>query len=604
MVITAYLPALKSGFIWDDDQHVTGNQAVMSAGGLREIWLQPESSPQYYPLAHTVFWLEYHCFGVRPLGYHLINILLHALNAVLVFFLLKRLSLPGAWLVAAVFALHPVHVESVAWVSELKNVLSGFFYLSALLAYFRFDDPENGGGQRRFSQYALSLFLFFCALLSKTVTASLPVAILLILWWKRPKLASKDVLPLLPMLLAGAGMGLVTIWMEKHHVQAVGDDWSLSFIGRLLVAGRAIWFYLAKLAWPCNLTFIYSKWNVDTARPGLYLFPLAFFLLSASLYYLQKRIGRGPLAGVAFFAVSLVPALGFFDVYPFRYSYVADHFQYLASLGVLTIIIGAGVSWFRGHQSYHRTVGLPAAVLLLAALWTLTFRQTRIYHNSETLWQDTIAKNPSCWMAYNNLGIYYLQKGNQDQAEVCFQKAVLIDPGKVDQRSSLGLLHLSKGSLPEALDDFKKATILAPDDSRTHYNLGQTYIQMDSLPQAEAELKKAISINNNYAKAHCNLGIVYHKQKKYSLAEQELKLARALNPSLYQADYYLALIFWGRCKRAEAEAGFLWVLKIQPDFPEAEYDLGRLYLEMGRPREAEAIFRGLQQRHPGFIEIE
>jgi tetratricopeptide (TPR) repeat protein len=481
-------------------------------------------------------------------------------------------------------------------------VLSGFFYLSSLLVYLRFGAPAGDARPGKFSLYILSFFLFICALLSKTVTATLPVAIGLILWWKRPKLVIKDIIPLLPMLMAGAGMGLVTVWMEKYHVKAAGDGWSLSFIERLLVAGRALWFYLAKLVWPHRLTFIYPRWNIDPANPAHYIYPAAFLVLLAFLYFLRRKIGRGPLAGAGFFVVSLIPALGFFDVYPFRYSYVADHFQYLASLGIIAVITGTGCSWLLRRQQYRKTAGLPAAVLLLAALGTLTFRQSGIYRDIKTLWQDTLAKNPACWMAYNNLGIYYLQQGNQDQAEGCFQKAVFVDPGKADHRSNLGLLHLSQGLLPEALADFKIAVRLEAEDSRTHYNLGQAYLQMDSLPQAEAELKKAILLNIDYAKAHCNLGIVYFKQKKYSRAELELKIARALNPGLYQAGYCLALTCWNRGKTAEAEAEFLRTLQVQPDFPVAEYDLGRLYLELGRRREAEARFRSLRQKHPEFIE--
>jgi Tfp pilus assembly protein PilF len=599
--VAAYLPVIKAGFVWDDDQHVSGNQAVTSAAGVKDIWLRPEASPQYYPLVQTVFWLEHRFWGLDPLGYHLVNLALHALNALLVFCLLRRLSVPFPWLGAAVFALHPVQVESVAWVSELKNLLSGFFYLAALLAYLDYDDPAKGRSGGRFPVYILSFFLFVCALLSKTITASLPVAISVILWWKRPRLSLKDAVPLVPMLAAGTGMGLVTVWLEKNHVQAFGAEWSLGFIERVLVAGRALWFYLAKLAWPFHLTFIYPRWQVEANDPTQYIYPAAFLVM---FYLIRHKAGKGLLAGAGFFVISLIPALGFFNVYPFRYSYVADHFQYLASLGIVSGVAGiAGWLANRASQQVRKAV-IAAVAVMLSVFGVLTFRQSMIYRDTETLWRDTISKNPGCWMAYNNLGIYYLQQGEEEKAEACFLKAVSIDSSKADQRNNLGLLHLSRGLLPEALGDYKEAVRLDPNDSRTHYNLGLVYLQMDSLPQAEGALKKAVLVNSGHAKARCNLGLIYLRQKKYNMAEQELKLARALNPELYQADYYLAKCRSQRGDLSGAEALLLRVLQKRSDFPDAEYDLIQIFLKTGRTSRAQAGLRSLRERHPEFFETE
>ncbi|HOW19171.1 MAG TPA: O-GlcNAc transferase, partial [Phycisphaerae bacterium] len=332
LALAVYIPAMRGGFVWDDDDYVTENRTLRSLDGLGRIWFDIRATPQYYPLVFTSFWLEYHLWDSRPGGYHVVNILLHGTSAVLLWLVLRRLAVPGAWFAAAVFAVHPVHVESVAWITERKNVLSGVFYLSAALVWLRFAglDCPRAAEPRRRSLYAIGLFLFACALLSKSVTASLPAALLLVLWWKRGRIARGDFLPLVPFFALGAVMGLITAWVERHHVGAEGAEWALSAAERCLIAGRALWFYAAKLIWPVRLTFIYPRWPIDSGVWWQYLYPIAAVAAIGLLWGLRRRIGRGPLVAVLFFAITLAPALGFFDVYPMRYSFVADHFQYHA----------------------------------------------------------------------------------------------------------------------------------------------------------------------------------------------------------------------------------------------------------------------------------
>jgi Flp pilus assembly protein TadD len=599
LVLAAYFPALQAGFIWDDDQYVTGNLTLRSPAGLRDIWLKPEATPQYYPLVHTLFWLEYRMWGLWPAGFHLVNILIHGANALLLFLLLRRLSVSWAWAAAALFALHPVHVESVAWVTELKNVLSGLFYLSAMLAYFRFDPPQDDGPPRQFGYYALALLLFLCALLSKTVTATLPAALFLVMWWKRPRLKPSSLLPLLPMLAAGGAMGLLTAWLEKHHVQAQGAEWALSFPERIMVAGKALWFYAGKIFWPVKLTFIYPRWEINGSEPWQYLYPAAFAVLVCGLYLLRNRIGKAAFTAVAFFAVSLVPALGFFDVYPFRYSYVADHFQYLASLGLIAGLAGYSGYWIGRHKSRVKGVSAVAAVSVMVTLGTLTFRQSGIYRDIRTIWRDTITKNPGCWMAYNNLGHLYLRENDRELAEQCFLRAVELDPSRTDQRNNLGLIRLYQGRLAEALSDFGKAAAIDPGDARIRYNRGLAYLQMDSLSQAEREFKQTVLLEDRHSFAHCNLGVIYLRRQEYRLAELELLRSLEFNPGMPQAHYNLAMLHRIRGDRARAEQEYLAALKSMPDFPQALGGLGELYLETGRKREAEVIFRRLNLQYPG-----
>ena len=349
-VLFVYQPAWHGGFIWDDDAHVTRPE-LRSWHGLYRIWFDLGATQQYYPLLHSAFWLEHKLWGDATLGYHLVNILLHATAAVLVALILRRLAIPGAYLAAAIFALHPVQVESVAWITELKNTLSAVFYLGAMLVYLRFDQT------RKTPLYWWALGLFVLGLLSKTVTATLPAALLVIFWWRQGRLSwRRDVVPLLPFFGLGAAAGVLTAWVERKLIGAEGAAFELTIIERCLIAGRAIWFYLGKLVWPAELIFIYPRWHVSQAIWWQYLFPAAALLLLAVLWGLRRR-WRGPLAGLLFFVGTLLPVLGFCNVYPFIYSFVADHFQYLASLGMITLA-SAGVALLLERW---RLWGRPAA---------------------------------------------------------------------------------------------------------------------------------------------------------------------------------------------------------------------------------------------------
>ena len=329
-VMAAYYPAWHGGMLWDDDGHITRSD-LRSAAGLGRIWFDLKATQQYYPVVHSVFWLQHRLWGDDMLGYHLVNIILHGLSAFLIAVILQRLSVPGAWLAAVIFALHPVHVESVAWVTELKNTLSGVLYLSAMLVYLRFDQA------RKRHLYAGALALFVLALLSKTVTATLPAALLVIFWWRRGRLEwRRDVRPLVPFFVIGAAGGLLTAYVERTLIGAQGAEFQFTIVERCLIAGRAIWFYLGKLFLPINLMFIYPRWQVSQAVWWQYLYPAGVLVLLAALWRMRKR-SRAPLAAMLLFCGTLFPVLGFFNVFPFRFSFVADHFQYLASMAVIAL---------------------------------------------------------------------------------------------------------------------------------------------------------------------------------------------------------------------------------------------------------------------------
>ncbi len=367
--LIAYQPAWHGGILWDDDYHLTP-VVLQSLHGLWRIWFQLGATQQYYPVVHSTFWVLHQIWGDDTFAYHLLNICLHATSACLVAVILRRLSVPGAALAAVIFALHPVHVESVAWMTELKNTLSGVCYLLAALVYLRFDATRD----RR--SYVLALALFVVALLSKTVTSTLPAALLVVFWWQRGRLAwRRDVWPLAPFFVIGAAAGALTAWVERTVVGAQGADFQFTFIERCLIAGRVIVFYLGKLLWPANLTFIYPKWQISQAVWSQYMYPFAVVVILAGLW-LWRRRSRAPLAAALFFIGTLVPALGFVNVYPFHFSFVADHFQYLASLGIIALVSAGVIEIARRWRISEQRATLAAVIVLGAPLAVLTWQQS------------------------------------------------------------------------------------------------------------------------------------------------------------------------------------------------------------------------------------
>jgi protein O-mannosyl-transferase len=521
--LLAYLPAIRGGFIWNDDDSVTTNSTLRTPDGLWHIWSDVHATPRYYPLVHSTFWLEYQLWELDPIGYHLVNVSLHISAAMLLWLILRRLSVPGAWFAAAVFAIHPVHVESVAWITERKTVLSGVFYLLSALSciqFFELDTPHPAG-LRPWKAYSAALFFFICALLSKTVACSLPVAILVLLWWKRARLNTGDILLLVPMLIIGAAVGLTTAWLEQHQVAASGTNWGLSSLDRCLLAGRALCFYSAKLVWPGSLTFIYPRWHIDSRAWWQYLYPAAALAALAALWLLRRRIGKGPFAALAFFAVTLAPALGFIDVYPMRFSFVADHFQYLASIGPIVLLATALTRCFArpllAGADPADTPPLPAPgskagfvliVAVLAVLGSLTWRQGFMYTDSETLWRTTLARNPSAWLAHSSLARLLLAREEPAEADFHCHEAVRLNPDDANAANALGVLYQIQGHTAEAMDMYRRCLQLKPNHVYAHANLGRLLAAQGSLDESAAHLETAVALDPDDVKMQINLIVV------------------------------------------------------------------------------------------------
>jgi tetratricopeptide (TPR) repeat protein len=567
VTLLAYLPVLHGGFLWDDNFHVT-QPDMQSVEGLKRIWCEVGATQQYYPLLHTAFWVEHQLWGDAVLGYHLTNILLHAAAACLAVAVMRRLALPGACLAGLVFALHPVCVESVAWISEQKNTLSTVFCLGSALVYLRFDQ------ERRPSRYFLALGLFVLALLTKTVSATLPAALLVVFWWQRGRLHwTRDMRPLLPWFGLGATAGLLTSWVERTFIGAQGADFSLTVLERCLLAGRVIWFYLGKLVWPADLIFIYPRWVIDAAVWWQYLFPLGVVALVAGLGMVARR-QRGLLAGFLIFAGTLFPAVGFINVYPFIFSYVADHFQYQASLGII-VPVAAALTLAAGRlPSAVRWLTPVGGGVLLATLGALTWRQCDIYRDAGTLYRATLARNPACWMAHTNLG---------------------------------DLLSRIPGRLPEAIAHFEAALRINSRDVNAHNNLGHAFAETPGrLPAAIAEYEAALRIDPRFAPAHNNLGIVLEKiPGRLPEAIGHLEAAVRLAPDAAEMRDNLGVALLKIPERApEATAQFEAAVRLNPGSADMQNNLGVALAKIpGRLPEATAHLEAAVRLNPRSAEM-
>jgi protein O-mannosyl-transferase len=594
--LVAYLPALRGSLLWDDNMHVT-RVDLRSLQGLWRIWFDLGATQQYYPLLHSAFWLEHRLWGDAVLGYHLTNAALHAASACLVVLIVRRLSIPGASLAGFIYALHPVCVEAVAWISEQKSTLSAVFYLASALTYLHFDRT------RRRSQYVLAFGLFLVALMCKTVTATLPAALLVVFWWQRGRLEwRRDVLPLSPWLAVGAAAGIFTAWVEStpRLIGAQGSQYALTWLQRLLLAGRVPWFYAWKVMWPANLMFVYPHWTIDPGISWQYVFPIGLAALAVALGLLARK-NRGPLAGFLYFAGTLFPVLGFLNVYPFRYSYVADHFQYLAALGII-VPAASGLTVLARRIPPPKVAVIAVPALLLTTLGAATWRQSATYQDYETLFRASLARNPGSAFLHNNLGVILMSSGREREAVGQFESAVRLTPDSADYHVNLGLaLAQMPGRMADAMREYQTALRIDPHFPAAHLNLGLAWTSMPGrLQDAIAEYQKAIAEYQTVARtepslweAHFNLGLAYAQiPGRESDAIAEYQTALRMKPDSALSHFHLGNTFHKIGRLLDAIAEYQASLSIDPDVPEVHYELAYALAQVpGRVPEAIAECR-------------
>ena len=601
--IIAYLPVWHAGLIWDDRSFVIDNPLIHRADGLYQFWFSTQPV-DYYPVTSTMLWVEWRLWGANPLGYHVVNVLLHALSAVVLWRVLRGVKLPGAWLAAAIFAVHPVNVESVAWIAERKNALAMVFFLLSLLCTLRFDPvpvasdgaPQDPGVQRRW--YWLSLAAFLLALLSKTVVAPMPLLLLGLAWWRRGRVERRDLWRSLPFFAAAVGVGLISFWFQAHR--AIGTDIvrTDSFWARLAGAGWAVWFYLYKAALPVGLSTIYPRWQIDGGQWWSYLPGLLVLAVLVTCGRYRRSWGKGPLLGLGYFVVMLLPVLGFLDIGFMAMSLVADHWQYFAIIGPISLAAAAIAMLARSPRPERRSPAVAMGGALLLALGVLTWRQSAIYADPATFWRAAITANPDAWLAHNNLGSAIFEQGQVDEAIAHFQRALEIQPDYARAHYNLAGILREKGQLDQAAIHFQRALEIQPAYSMAHYNLGEILRQEGRLDEAIAHFRRAVEIRPDYADAHKALGATLLRKGEMDEAIIHLQRALEIRPDGAEDHNNLAGVLWQQRRVGEAIEHYHKALELRPDYALAHHNFGKLLQQEGQVQEAIAHYQKALEIQP------
>jgi tetratricopeptide (TPR) repeat protein len=595
VTFVAYQPTWHAGFIWDDDLLITDNRMVQARDGLYRFWFTTEAL-DYYPLTSSFWWLQWRLWGRNAEGYHAANVLLHAANVLLIWIILRHLRIPGAWLAALLFAVHPVNVASVAWISEQKNTLSMLFFALSILCYLRFDE-EN---ERYW--YGFSLAAFLLALLSKAAVVMLPVVLLGCVWWLRGRLRSRDWLRAAPFFALSILLGLTTVWFQYHRALNGQVVRASGLFSRLAVAGLAPWFYLSKAVLPLDLCMVYPQWNPAAWGWSGWLPGIALAGGVALLWWKRDGWGRPLLFGFGYFVVMLFPVLGFFDQSFHQYSMVADHWQYYSIAGVAALAAAGAVALgSRLHREQLQVVG-PVAGVVVIVLGTLSWQRCLVFRDQETLFRDNLLHNPLAWVAHYNLGVALAQTGKTGEAIAHYEQALRIKPGFVEVHYNLGMALAQTGKTGEAIAHFEQALRIKPDFAKAHNNLGMALAQTGKIEEAIAHFKQALQVNPDFAEAHGNLGIALAHVGRLPEAIVQYGQALRINPDFAEAHGNLgnALVQAGRVP--EAILQYEQALRIKPDYAEAHYNLGDAFLREGKISDAIGQYEQALRLNPNFAE--
>ncbi len=532
LIFIIYIPAIKAGYVWDDVM-VYDSPVLRSGSGLVKIWTDSSAVPldgRYWPLVYTTFWAEYHLLDISchllhfmpsptsPMGYHIDNILLHVLNTFLLWWILSELALPGAWIAAAIFAVHPVHVEAVAWVMERKGVLSTAFFLGSFGTFIKFIKEKH------WALYVCSILLFLMALLSKPVTVVLPGVILIWTWWKYPNEWKKILLYLIPFIGGACIIGELTVWLGQRRQVLLFE---LSFLQRFLIASRSVCFYAWKLIWPVPLMTIYPQ--VFPTTWTAWLFPLFIVCVLVILYLAKNQIGKGPLVAVLFFIVSLIPTMGFVNYSFMAYSFVADRYQYVPSIGLIALF-SAGIVKFLDTRYLKLVV-----TGLLLVLGTLTWQQAETYQNMETLFRYNLEVNPQAWAAHSNLAVALGDRGKYAEAVEHITIVIHHNPKDAGAYFNLGHMLEEEGKLTEAQDALLKSISLEPQGVQARDALAIVKFKQGKLDEALSCLNQAFLIQPDFAEGHNTLGVILGQQGKWDEAIQQFTVALKIKPDFTEA---------------------------------------------------------------------
>src|SRR5213593_433128 len=521
----AFLPTLQNQFVnWDDPRNFLENPHYRGLGWTQLRWMWTTHLGHYIPLTWMTFGLDYLLWGMNPLGYHLTSLLLHAANAVVFFFVVRRIltrALPSpserghalvvaAGFAALVFAIHPLRVESVAWVTERRDVLSGLFYLSAILMYLR--ACERGARGRGW--YWAAVGLFAGALLSKSMVVNLPFVLLIldvyplrrlggfVGWCSEP--ARRIYIEKIPFVLLAAAASAIAV-MAQSSVHAAASLAQLSVPGRLAVSAYGLSFYLWKTVAPLNLSPLYEL------SPTVNLVAMPFILsyglvlaITAIVLAFRRRVPGLPAVWLAYVVV-LLPVLGIFQSGP---QIAADRYTYLAGLG-WAILAGAGLLFSLGRSKTGTLTTSPivgVAMCLVVGLGVLTWDQVKVWHDSEKLWTHVLAMDPQSSIAENNLGVARAGERKLAEAVEHYQRALQIRPEHAGAHYNLGNALARQGKLTEAIEHYQQAVHIKPDHADAHNNLGNALARLGKLTEAIEHYQQAVDLKPDSAEAHNNWG--------------------------------------------------------------------------------------------------
>lgn len=591
LAVTSYLPALWGEFVWDDFL-LMKLEAVSRWGGIWQIWFDPVAAyvhrdaveGHYWPLLYTTFWLEHKLWGFNPLGYHAVNLLLHFVNTALLWHLLLRLHIPGAWFAAAVFAVHPLHVESVAWIISRKDLLSAMFYMGAFFMWIRFTEASRG------RQYATALALFGAALLCKSIAVTLPAALLIFHWWKNGRVTARDMVRVVPFFLLSLAITGFDTWFYKSKT-ALSFDYSI--YERLLIASKALWFYGEKLLWPVDLAVIYPRWEIDATEPLAWLFVVATAAVTSLLWVMRGRVGRGPMACALFFAVTLFPTLGFIDYSYMGHSFVADRYQYLAGIGAIVLFAAAAVWTVQRIPAAPRWAVSGAGMVLIASLGIASWNQTGVYRNEVSLFKHVISLNPDSWGAHQNAGMALLRLNEFEEAEGHLRRSLEIFPFNPKAFRNLGEALKGQERYEESLRWYGAAAGLEPDEPLNHLGIGTALLTLERYPEAVSSMKRSLELQPDPVMVpmiHSFMAQAFRRMERHEEADRHFNLGVKLsmemktpNPgAIFSRGEDLRM----RGLHEESLRWYLSAIEIQTDFALAYAGMGDSLYKLGRYAEA------------------
>ncbi len=650
LTVAVYWPARNGDFIWDDHAWLWNGRTTVDDDGWHRAWYTDDNT-DYWPLTATAFWVQYRLWDTEDtryepdagFGYHAVNMLLHALGAILIWRVLLRLAVPGAWLIAALFAAHPVCVLSVAWIVELKNTLSLVLFALTLLLYLRFDDTAK----RRW--YFAALAAFFFTLAAKTSPIMLPVLLLGIAWWKRNAITAKDVLRSLPFFALSGAFAVTTILFQ--HGKAIGrlTGFPENIGQRIYIVGRSFWTYIATDLAPISLPIIYPRWDISSPGVWAYLWPVAILAVLGVLIFYRRTWGRGPLGAFGYMLIVLLPVLGFVDMSFMHIAFVSDHLQYLAVPAVIALVVAGGWTLAIRFGLAGKLIGGAAAVVVLVGLSTVSFNRAAAFTDEEALWKYAIKNNPNAWLAYNNLGRWYQKKhrygealtyyndlierirpdyaqaynnrgllwevagdnlramGNlksmndrYDQAIADYDKAIELDPQYAVAYGNRAVIHSRRRRFDLALADYDKALALNPQLAEVWSGRGATHMDMGQLDKAIADFDQAIKLMRNFADAHHNRAGAWMQKGQLDKAVADYAQALEYDPKHFQAHYGMGMCLARRKDYAGAIAHFDESLAINPRFVLAYQQRGLAYMAIGQKQLAINDFEAALKINPQY----